>query len=275
MIVLDPIGTVRSAYTDQAQVPKGTGARHDAEGVLEIRPEFEAGLTDIEGYSHLYVLWIFDRAEGFSLMSQPPNADRPHGVFSTRSPHRPNAIGLTVVELSGATDRGSACAEWTCSTARRSWTSSRISRAFRPSSCAAAGSVRRSAAEGRDDRPATDAGGAQPPRARCALPAREQQHHGCGGRHCPRAARRPQAMGGSRRAGRAVARNRGVDAHARRFQGQAFAQQDQAPFSPIRKAHRRPAPRTDASLVLEHGALEPLHRNPSPPNSTPSNSSGA
>ena len=99
MIVLDPIGTVRSAYTDQAQVPKGTGARHDAEGVLEIRPEFEAGLTDIEGYSHLYVLWIFDRAEGFSLMSQPPNADRPHGVFSTRSPHRPNAIGLTVVGL--------------------------------------------------------------------------------------------------------------------------------------------------------------------------------
>ncbi|MHB1312469.1 MAG: tRNA (N6-threonylcarbamoyladenosine(37)-N6)-methyltransferase TrmO [Gemmatimonadaceae bacterium] len=101
MIVLDPIGTVRSEYTDQSQVPKGTGARHVAEGVLEIRPEFEEGLTDIEGYSHLYVLWVFDRAEGFHLMSQPPNADRPHGVFSTRSPHRPNSIGLTVVELLG------------------------------------------------------------------------------------------------------------------------------------------------------------------------------
>lgn len=101
MIILNPIGTVRSVYTDTAQVPKGTGARHDAEGALEILPEYEAGLTDIEGYSHLYVLWVFDRAEGFNLMAQPPNADRPHGVFSTRSPHRPNAIGLTVVELLG------------------------------------------------------------------------------------------------------------------------------------------------------------------------------
>jgi tRNA-Thr(GGU) m(6)t(6)A37 methyltransferase TsaA len=101
MITLNPIGYVRSAYTDPAQVPKGTGARHDAEGVIELLPEYAEGLTDIEGYSHLYVLWVFDRAEGFKLMSQPPNADRPHGVFSTRSPHRPNAIGLTVVELLG------------------------------------------------------------------------------------------------------------------------------------------------------------------------------
>ncbi len=94
-----PIGVVRSAYTEKAQVPKGPGAQHDAEGVLEIMPAYEEGLTDIEGFSHLYVIWVFDQAEEPVLMSQPPTADRPHGVFSSRSPRRPNPIGLTVVEL--------------------------------------------------------------------------------------------------------------------------------------------------------------------------------
>lgn len=95
------IGTVRSPYTDRSQVPRGCGAKHDAEGVLEIAPEFEPALADIEGFSHLYVLWVFHQAEGFSLTSTPPNDDRPHGVLATRSPHRPNPIGLTVVRLLG------------------------------------------------------------------------------------------------------------------------------------------------------------------------------
>ena len=94
-----PIGFVRSGFTDTAAIPKGLGAKHDAEGVLEIQPEFEAGLVDIEGFSHLYVIWVFDRAEGFDLVAHPPSDDRPHGVFSTRSPQRPNPLGLTVVRL--------------------------------------------------------------------------------------------------------------------------------------------------------------------------------
>ncbi len=94
-----PIGFVRSAYTETAQIPKGAGTTHTAEGVLEIAPEFEEGLTDIEGLSHLFVIWVFDRSEGFALMGTPPTDDRPHGVFATRSPFRPNPIGLTVVEL--------------------------------------------------------------------------------------------------------------------------------------------------------------------------------
>lgn len=99
MITLDPIGVVRSPYTDKAQIPKGPGAQHDAEGTLEIRPDLEAGLTDIEGFSHLYVIWVFDRAEGYDLLSCPPTDVRPHGVFATRAPRRPNPIGLTVVRL--------------------------------------------------------------------------------------------------------------------------------------------------------------------------------
>ena len=99
-----PIGYVKSPYKTTQEVPKGLGAQHDAEGVLEIVSELEAGLTDIEGFSHLIVLWVFDRqiAEGkteFELQGTPPSDDRPHGVFATRSPRRPNPIGLTVVEL--------------------------------------------------------------------------------------------------------------------------------------------------------------------------------
>jgi tRNA (adenine37-N6)-methyltransferase len=99
MFSMQPIGYVRSPYGETRQVPKGLGAKHEAEGVLEIRADFEDGLKDIEGFSHLFVIWAFDRAEGYSLVGTPPSDDRPHGVFATRSPRRPNPIGLTVVEL--------------------------------------------------------------------------------------------------------------------------------------------------------------------------------
>ena len=94
-----PIGHARTPYNETSKIPKGLGVKHDAEGVLEILPEFEPGLLDIEGLSHLYVLWVFDRSEGFDLVGKPPCDDRPHGVFATRSPRRPNPIALTVVEL--------------------------------------------------------------------------------------------------------------------------------------------------------------------------------
>lgn len=94
-----PIGFISSPFKGTAAIPKGLGARHEAEGVLQILPALEEGLTDIEGYSHLIVLWAFDRSAGFDLLVTPPSDDRPHGVFTTRSPRRPNPIGLTVVEL--------------------------------------------------------------------------------------------------------------------------------------------------------------------------------
>jgi tRNA-Thr(GGU) m(6)t(6)A37 methyltransferase TsaA len=94
-----PIGRVLSPYQESKEIPKGLGATHASEGVLELDPELEAGLTDIEGFSHLFVIWAFHRSDGFELLGTPPFDDRPHGVFATRSPRRPNPIGLTVVEL--------------------------------------------------------------------------------------------------------------------------------------------------------------------------------
>ncbi|MFN7997641.1 MAG: tRNA (N6-threonylcarbamoyladenosine(37)-N6)-methyltransferase TrmO [Bryobacteraceae bacterium] len=105
MFSMKPIGYVRSPYQETKAIPKGFGAKHEAEGVLEIREEFEEGLMDVEGFSHLYVIWAFDRSEGFELVGTPPIDDRPHGVFATRSPRRPNPIGLTVVELLGRDGR--------------------------------------------------------------------------------------------------------------------------------------------------------------------------
>jgi tRNA (adenine37-N6)-methyltransferase len=94
-----PIGWVRSPFQDTHSIPRGLGAKHPEEGILDVRPEFEPGLQDIAGFSHLFVLWVFSENKDYALVGRPPVDDRPHGVFATRSPRRPNPIGLTVVEL--------------------------------------------------------------------------------------------------------------------------------------------------------------------------------
>src|SRR5262245_29910105 len=104
-ITMTAIGTVGSPFTSTTEIPKGPDATHVAEGVIEIESQFEAGLQDIEGFSHLYVLWAFHKAGAYELVAYPPSDDRPHGVFATRSPKRPSPIGLTVVQLLGRDGR--------------------------------------------------------------------------------------------------------------------------------------------------------------------------
>ena len=102
MFTPQPVAYIRSPFTQTASIPKGLGARHDTEGTIAVLREFESGLKDIEGFSHLFILWEFDRSGDFDLVAHvPADAGRPHGVFATRSPRRPNPIGLTVVELLG------------------------------------------------------------------------------------------------------------------------------------------------------------------------------
>ena len=74
-----PIGFVQSPFKETSKIPRGLGAKHDAEGVLEILREFAPGLMDIEGFSHLFVLWEFDRADGYDLIAHPP-ADEKRGT---------------------------------------------------------------------------------------------------------------------------------------------------------------------------------------------------
>ena len=103
-IVLEPIGWVRSPFRSREDVPRGLGTRHVAEGRIELLPQFAEGLRDIEGFSHLYVLWIFHRSESFQLVGRNPTDSLEHGVFATRSPRRPNPLALSVVELLGRDD---------------------------------------------------------------------------------------------------------------------------------------------------------------------------
>jgi tRNA (adenine37-N6)-methyltransferase len=93
------IGFARTPFQERSQIPKGPGTKHEADGTIEILEEFAEGLKDIEGFSHLYVLWVFHQHEGFELLATLPGQTEPHGVFATRAPRRPNPIALTVVEL--------------------------------------------------------------------------------------------------------------------------------------------------------------------------------
>jgi len=95
------IGHARTPFTEVSTIPKGPGTQHVATGTIELLPEFEEGLLDIDGFSHLYIIWVFDHSDGWALTGMPPGETTPHGVFATRSPYRPNPIALTTVELLG------------------------------------------------------------------------------------------------------------------------------------------------------------------------------
>lgn len=98
------IGIIHSPYQDQADTPV-QGAFSPAGGSVEVFPEYAAGLRDIEGFSHLYLIYHFDRAVGHCLVQKPFLDREEHGIFATRHFSRPNHIGLSIVELLGV--RGS------------------------------------------------------------------------------------------------------------------------------------------------------------------------
>ncbi|MDO5736478.1 MAG: tRNA (N6-threonylcarbamoyladenosine(37)-N6)-methyltransferase TrmO [Propionibacteriaceae bacterium] len=93
------IGVVHTSFHTKAEAPIQGAFVPDAEGVLEVHEEFEDGLDDIEGFSHLILIYVFDRGGEVDLRPVPFLDDRPHGVFATRNPRRPNRLGLTVVRL--------------------------------------------------------------------------------------------------------------------------------------------------------------------------------
>ena len=93
-----PIGVIHSPFTDKAQTPIQP-TRSQAVGTVEIYPEFTGGLQDLEGFSHIILLYIFHQSEGFTLQVKPFLDDQDHGLFATRHPCRPNPIGLSIVEL--------------------------------------------------------------------------------------------------------------------------------------------------------------------------------
>lgn len=93
---LSVIGVVHSPYKTTAEAPDHGG---DEVSQIEIYREYVGGLKDIEGFSHLHVFYWLHKSKGYSLSVNTPWDATPHGVFTTRSPHRPNPLGYAVVEL--------------------------------------------------------------------------------------------------------------------------------------------------------------------------------
>lgn len=94
-----PIGVIRSPYTRQTGAPRQGRLESEKEARIEIYSEFAEGLESLEQFSHIVVLWVFDRSRDYSLTATPPGEAKTRGVFATRSPHRPCPIGLTIVPL--------------------------------------------------------------------------------------------------------------------------------------------------------------------------------
>jgi len=99
VVIYRPIGVIHSEHVIPEQTPIQPVYARGCKGQVEVYPEFEQGLSDLEGFSHLYLIYHFHRAESTQLLVKPFLQDVLRGIFSTRAPRRPNAIGLSIVEL--------------------------------------------------------------------------------------------------------------------------------------------------------------------------------
>ena len=93
------IGVIRTPYGAPTGMPKNPSAGRGVRATVEVEPAFAAGLKDLEGFSHVVLLFHFHRSDGYDLEVMPRRGNRTPGVFASRSPRRPNGIGLSVVRL--------------------------------------------------------------------------------------------------------------------------------------------------------------------------------
>lgn len=94
-----PIGVIHTSFAVASAMPRNPAAARDVAGTVEIDPHHAAGLKDLDGFSHVILLFHCHRSDGYELVFVPPGHAEERGVFATRSPRRPNAIGLSVVRL--------------------------------------------------------------------------------------------------------------------------------------------------------------------------------
>ncbi|MCX7045992.1 MAG: tRNA (N6-threonylcarbamoyladenosine(37)-N6)-methyltransferase TrmO [Candidatus Sumerlaeota bacterium] len=98
-IIFQPIGVIHSPFAALDGMPIQPAGAGGIEGTVEVFPEYEGGMKDLDGFSHVILLYHFHRSEGFQLQVIPFLDSKPRGVFATRAPRRPNPIGLSVVKL--------------------------------------------------------------------------------------------------------------------------------------------------------------------------------
>lgn len=103
-IKLRPIGIIHTPYKDSKGMPIQGKFEKGVTGKIELFPEYKQGLKDIEGFSHIILIYYFDRSKDEKLISRPFLEDESHGIFAIRSPHRPNHIGFSIVKLEKTED---------------------------------------------------------------------------------------------------------------------------------------------------------------------------
>ena len=98
-IEMESIGTIHTEFKEIEGMPiQPTGAK-GIPGTIEIKEEYADGLKDLEGFSHIHILYLLHKVEGYMLEVKPFMDNSTHGVFATRSPKRPNRIGMSVVKV--------------------------------------------------------------------------------------------------------------------------------------------------------------------------------
>jgi tRNA-Thr(GGU) m(6)t(6)A37 methyltransferase TsaA len=98
-IIINPIGVIRTPHFDIKNMPIQPIAADGIKGYIELLPEYVAGLKDLEGFSHITLIYYFHKIEGFELEVIPFMDTEKRGIFSCKAPKRPNAIGLSTVKL--------------------------------------------------------------------------------------------------------------------------------------------------------------------------------
>ncbi len=97
-ISFNPIGIIHTPFTEPSGMPIQS-SRSTEIGTVEVYPQFEEGLLDLEGFSHIYLFYSFHLSNSYDLLVKPFLDDNQHGIFSTRHPRRPNPIGFSIVKL--------------------------------------------------------------------------------------------------------------------------------------------------------------------------------
>jgi tRNA-Thr(GGU) m(6)t(6)A37 methyltransferase TsaA len=100
-VSIQPIGIIRSPFKELGNMPIQSVGAQDAEGEVIVEEEFAEGLKDLEGFSHIYLVYHFHRARGIQLQVVPYMDTHKRGVFATRSPLRPAHVGISIVALLG------------------------------------------------------------------------------------------------------------------------------------------------------------------------------
>lgn len=98
-ICFKSIGTIHTPFKRKEGMPIQSSGSKGIKGTIKLKREYADGLLDLEKFSHIYLIYYFHKSKGFDLQVIPFLDDKPHGVFATRAPRRPNSIGISVVKL--------------------------------------------------------------------------------------------------------------------------------------------------------------------------------